>query len=105
MGQSMEASNDFATVREEVAAAVLGYYRLANDLVPTVLEAAWVDALPPAEQQQVRLLGLRQLLLLPTFKRFLLEKRGWSMSNYLAKRLTPEEFQYWTNDRDGRWQP
>lgn len=90
------------TIAEKVAETVLAYYRLADALLPTAQEfRSWFESLVPASQAELVLLSLEQANLLPTFKRYVLEGRGYSMPTYMAAHLTPQELPHWVDDNDG----
>jgi hypothetical protein len=94
------------TTAEKVTETVLAYYRLAEVLPASAKElASWFDSLLPDMRTEVNLVGLQQAILLPAFKRHLLERRGYPMQAYMAMHLTPHELRYWVNDNDGGVQP
>jgi hypothetical protein len=94
------------TTAEKVTETVLAYYRLAEVLPASAKElASWFDSLLPDMRTEVNLVGLQQAILLPAFKRYLLEWRGYPMQTYMAMHLTPQELRYWVDDNDGGVRP
>ena len=94
------------TVSEKVAETALAYYRLTDSLIPTAQEVInWLESLLPSIQTEMVQLDYQQAILLPSFKRYLLESRGNSMPAYMAAHLTPEELPYWVDDNDGGVRP
>ena len=84
----MDAPNQ--TPRERVAQTVLAYYQLLDARPATAVElASWVDGLAATDQATVTRIGLRQALLLPAFRRYVLEIRGVSMPAYMLAQLAP----------------
>lgn len=95
-----------SNIKEKVAEVVLSYWRLTDTSPPTAQELAqWVDTLAPPVQTQLLALGLAKAIHLTVFKRYVLEKRGYSMQSYMRAKLTPEEFPYWIDDNDGGVRP
>ena len=93
---------DHLSPREKVAETVLAYYRLADTLPATARElAGWVDKLPVLEKAKLLVIGLQQAIVLPAFKRYVLEARGYSMRAYMQAHLSPTELRYWVDDNDG----
>lgn len=87
---------------EKVAETVINYYRQLDEWVPTAEEIAqWFDALPAPLRLQMHTYGLRRCLTLPSFRRYVLEGRGYSMPAYMAAHLTPHELLHWVDDGDG----
>lgn len=90
------------TATEQVTAAVLAYYRLVETPPISAHElATWFAHLPPPVREGLKRSGPREWLLLPSLKRYVLEKRGHAMRPYLASCLTPEEMADWIDDDDG----
>ena len=94
------------TTSEKVAETVVAYYRLLEVASSTAEElASWFDSLFPDARAELNLIGLHRAILLPSFKRYVLEKRGHSMQAYMAAHLTPQELLYWVDDGDGGVRP
>jgi hypothetical protein len=92
------------TAAEKVVATVLAYYRQTDLLRPTASELLfWLDSCAPKVQAELLLLEQESLLLLPPFKRYLLEKHGYSMAAYMATHLSETELAYWV-ERDKQLQ-
>lgn len=90
----METTN--LTSTEKVLEAELAYYRLADVLSATLLDAsAWHEMVPPDIQQEIMLLVPHEWLALPNFKRYLLEKNGVFLHTYMATHLSSREFNHW----------
>ena len=90
------------TPAEKVLEAVLAYYRQADKVVPAAQDVvAWLRQLAPADQVELASLPLADALHLPAFRRYLLERRGFSMQAYMMACLTPHELPYWIDDGDG----
>lgn len=76
------------TVAEQVVAAELAYYQHGAGCPPTTADqTTW------RRQQAVHL-----LLTLPepvTFRRYVLERHGYSLHRYMATHLSPAAWRYW----------
>ena len=87
---------------EKVAETVVAYYRQIEEFVPTAEEVAqWFDALPAPLRLQMHTYGLRRCRTLPSFRRYVLEGRGYSMPAYMAAHLTSDVLVHWVDDGDG----
>jgi hypothetical protein len=81
---------------ERIAQVTRDYYRQADDFSLSAQELfAWYRTLLSQAQADVVALGPYHWAVLPAFKRYVLEKRGHSLSAYLKLHLTPAEFAYW----------
>jgi hypothetical protein len=84
------------TTRERVAAALHAYYRQADCFQLTAQELLdWYKALSPQAQGEVTSLSPYHWSVLPQFKRYALENRGYRLQEYLIAYLTPDELAYW----------
>jgi hypothetical protein len=99
MGRNPAMNPQHLTAPEKVAQAIVAYYRLTEKLsmLPQAV-AEWLDMLPPSEKQALAMLNFPQLSRLPAFKRYYLEKHGYSIDAYMADHLTPSELSYWADD-------
>jgi hypothetical protein len=87
------------TPKERIASGALAYYRQVDELLPSIFELmAWVAGLRLEVQAEVLCLNLVGLLLLPPFRRYLLERRGYSMAAYMAACLSSADFLYWVDN-------
>jgi hypothetical protein len=87
------------TPKERVASIALAYYRQANELLPSMSElVAWIAGLRLEVRTEVLPLNLAGLLLLPAFRRYILERRGYSMAAYMAAYLSGADFLYWVDN-------
>jgi hypothetical protein len=83
------------TPKERVASIALAYYRQADELLPSMSElVAWIARLRLEVRTEVLSLNLAGLLLLPAFRRYILERRGYSMAAYLSG----ADFLYWVDN-------
>ncbi len=90
------------TAPEKVAEVVIAYYRLVEQLPGAAQDLAdWVATLSPAERLDATGLNWTQATRLPTFKRYRLERHGYSMAAYMKNHLTRTELGYWVDDNDG----
>lgn len=90
-----------ATLPEQVAQALVAYYRQADGFVVSAQELlAWYTSLTLPEKEDVRRLGPYHWAMLPKYKRFLLERRGYSLRAYLALHLTTPAFAHWAATTD-----
>ncbi|MBW3131240.1 hypothetical protein [Hymenobacter profundi] len=97
----MTASHPQQLLTQKIATTALAYYRQLESLPPTALElATWFDALAAPTRLQMHTLGLQACLRLPVFKRYVLEKRGYSMPAYMALHLAPDELVQWVDNSE-----
>jgi len=83
---------------------VLDYYRLTekfSSAVTSLERMDWYTALSQIAKDELQQLLPIQWIELPAFKRYLLERRGFSMHRYVALHLTPTELTHWVDDGDG----
>lgn len=95
----MTSSTDFAMpagALGDVAFVTYLYYREARHLVPTPADfAAWLASLPGAARGRIEARGLAGARSSQAFKRFLLEQRGHSFTDFMAARLAPSVMAFW----------
>ncbi|MDJ0367936.1 hypothetical protein QMK33_22570 [Hymenobacter sp. H14-R3] len=90
-------------LRMEVQQAVYQYFQLGAELVPTEADFSdWLAGLPPSLTGLYRAAGFTAARHNPSFKRFLLEVRGFSLHEHLTQQLSPAAFAWWlTLDEHG----
>ena len=80
----------------DIAFTTYLYYREARNLEATPGDfAAWLAMLPAARRAHAESRGLVSARSIPDFKRFLLEKRGYSLTDFLRARLAPNVLAFW----------
>ena len=80
----------------DIAFTTYLYYREARNVQATPAEfAAWLATLPAARRSHAESRGLASARSIPDFKRFLLEKRGYSLTDFLKARLSPSVLAFW----------
>ncbi|OGX84597.1 hypothetical protein BEN48_02330 [Hymenobacter glacialis] len=80
----------------DIAFTTYLYYREARHVDATSADfAAWLAALPAACRAHAEARGLASSRSITDFKRFLLEKRGHSLTEFLAARLAPDVLAFW----------
>lgn len=80
----------------DIAFTTYLYYREARHLEASPADfAAWLATLPPARRLHAESRGLASARAIPAFKRFLLEGRGHSLTDFLAARLSPAVLAFW----------
>jgi hypothetical protein len=90
------------TTAEKVVATAVAYYRQADLLKPSRKELIyWLATCSAAEQAKMLPIKVEALMLIPAFKRYVLESRGCAMAAYMAARLSPKELLHWVDDGDG----
>jgi hypothetical protein len=88
---------------KRIAQAVRDYYRQADGFSLSAQELfAWYRTLPPQAQADVVALGPYHWAVLPAFKRYVLEKRGYLLSSYLKLHLAPADFAYWCEQPENK---
>jgi hypothetical protein len=87
---------------ERIAHAMQAYYRQGQDMPLLATDLlAWYRSLAPSDQAHVHALGPYHWAVLPTFKRYVLEQRGYSLVAYLQSHLTASDFAYWLAQQTG----
>jgi hypothetical protein len=90
----------FLTTRARVAAAVRAYYSQADGFQVTAQELLeWYRSLSPPARGAMASLGPYHWSVLPQFKRYALENRGYHLQEYLIMHLTPGELAYWLKNQ------
>jgi len=80
----------------DIAFTTYLYYREARHVEASPADfAAWLATLPPARRAHAEFRGLAAARSMPDFKRFLLESRGYSLTDFLAARLSPTVLAFW----------
>ena len=80
----------------DIAFTTYLYYREARHVDATPADfVAWLAALPAARRAHAESRGLASCRSIPDFKRFLLERRGYSLTEFLAARLAPNVLAFW----------
>jgi hypothetical protein len=80
----------------DIAFTTYLYYREARNLEATPADfAAWLATLPAPRRSHAESRGLASSRSIPDFKRFLLERRGYSLTDFLAARLSPSVLAFW----------
>ncbi|ALW86651.1 hypothetical protein AUC43_17140 [Hymenobacter sedentarius] len=80
----------------DIAFTTYLYYREARKVEATPADfAAWLATLPASRRAHAESRGLASARAIPDFKRFLLEKRGHSLVDFLAARLSPSVLEFW----------
>ena len=80
----------------DIAFTTYLYYREARNVQATHAEfAAWLATLPAGRRAHAESRGLASARSIPDFKRFLLEKRGYSLTDFLSARLSPSVLAFW----------
>ncbi|SMB99967.1 hypothetical protein SAMN00120144_3217 [Hymenobacter roseosalivarius DSM 11622] len=83
-----------------IARATAAYYRQARELYPTDIDFNdWLDTLDADNRRRYRQQGLDMTCLLPQFQLFCLERRGIYLREFMAARLTPDQFEYWEREK------
>ncbi|WP_092670101.1 hypothetical protein [Hymenobacter arizonensis] len=95
----MNTNPDFAMPHGalgDIAFTTYLYYREARHLAATPADfAAWLATLSAARRAHAESRGLASARAIPDFKRFLLEGRGFSLTEFLAARLSPSVLAFW----------
>lgn len=80
----------------DIAFTTYLYYREARHVEAAPADfTAWLATLPPSRRAHAVARGLASARAIPDFKRFLLERRGHSLADFLAARLSPSVLQFW----------
>lgn len=80
----------------DIAFTTYLYYREARHVEATPADfAAWLATLPAPRRAHAEARGLASSRAIPDFKRFLLERRGYSLTEFLAARLAPNVLAFW----------
>jgi hypothetical protein len=80
----------------DIAFTTYLYYREARNVQPTAADfSAWLATLPASRRAHAESRGLASSCSIPDFKRFLLEKRGFSLTDFLTARLSPPVLAFW----------
>ncbi|MBF9237702.1 hypothetical protein I2I05_09880 [Hymenobacter sp. BT683] len=80
----------------DIAFTTYLYYREARHVAATPSDfAAWLATLPASRRAHAESRGLASARSIPDFKRFLLERRGHSLTDFLAARLAPSVLAFW----------
>ncbi|HEX8660216.1 MAG TPA: hypothetical protein VF690_21910 [Hymenobacter sp.] len=83
-------------LRLEIRSAVHQYFAQGTALTPTEAEyEAWLLGLPGPLYAISRGAGFQCALLNRSFRRFVLEVRGFSLYEYLVEQLSPEALALW----------
>jgi hypothetical protein len=94
------------TPSEAVAQTVIAYYRRLEEALPTASElTTWLRGLSVLDQHELSVIGLDKAVLLPAFRRYVLESRGFPMLAFMQAHLQPHELAYWVDDNDGGVRP
>ena len=80
----------------DIAFTTYLYYREARHLEATPDDfAAWLATLPVVRRAHAESRGLASARSIPNFKRFLLERGGHSLTDFLTARLAPNVLAFW----------
>ncbi|WP_426061642.1 hypothetical protein [Hymenobacter sp. B1770] len=80
----------------DIAFTTYLYYREARHVNASPADfATWLATLPAARRAHAESRGLASARSIPDFKRFLLERRGFSLTDFLAARLSPRVLAFW----------
>ena len=94
------------TSAEKVVEATLGYYRQAEALARNAAQEeviVWYMTLSDVIKEDLLLLNAGKWRELASFKRYLLERHGFAMQDYMEARLTRDELTYWVDDNKGAY--
>jgi hypothetical protein len=82
-----------------IARATAAYYRQARELYPTETDfSEWLATLDADNRRRYKQQGFDMTCLLPQFQRFCLERRGIFLHEFMAARLTPDQYLYWQQE-------
>lgn len=82
-----------------IARATAAYYRQARELYPTETDFEdWLATLDSDSRRRYKQQGLDMTCLLPQFQRFCLERRGVMLHDFMAARLSPDQFEHWQQE-------
>lgn len=78
--------------------AVREYHELANVVVPTQKNFAdWLATLPNEHRATLAPLGMFHCWMLHPFRRFVYERQGHRLDDFLKNRLGPDEYAIWSS--------
>ena len=91
----------YTTPTEKVAETTLAYYRQGEILARNATETElliWFSSCSAEAKGALALLGPNNWRTLASLRRYLLEKRGFSMQAYMLAHLASDELRYWVEE-------